>query len=298
MLRTPRALAQSGALQGMVRSLSKPPAFAGALWLLLIFLFSAFPAHAQTFPKLVGEPVVDAANLLDPAQETALNAKLKALEASTGHQLAVATIASLEGRDIADYGYQLGRAWGIGKQGTNDGVVLIVAPNERRTRIEVGYGLEPILTDAYSSVIINTVMIPRFKAGDYPAGIDAGVDAIAQQIQLPPEEAAARAAQAQAAAQARQSEGGGIPGAFILLIFIGLFVVLPLLRSFGGRRHRRGGGSGIGEVILWSAINAAVNSGDNDGGGWGGGGGFGGGGGGGFSGGGGSFGGGGASGGW
>ena len=265
---------------------------------LLLSLCVALPAHAQTFPKLAGKPVVDAANLLDPAQETALNAKLKTLEASTGRQLAVATIPDLEGRDIADYGYQLGRAWAIGKQGTNDGVVLIVAPNERRTRIEVGYGLEPVLTDAYSSVIINTVMIPRFKAGDYPAGIDAGVDAIAQQIQLPPEEAAARAAQAQAAAQARQSDGGGIPGAFIMLIFIGMFVVLPLLRSFGGRRHRRG--SGIGEVLLWSAINAAVNSSDNDGGGWGGGGGggFGGGGGGGFSGGGGSFGGGGASGGW
>ena len=298
MLKTPRAPAQAGVLPGKVRPLSKAPAFAGALWLLLIFVLSPFPAHAQTFPKLAGEPVVDAANLLDPAQETALNAKLKSLEASTGRQLAVATIPDLEGRDIADYGYQLGRAWGIGKQGTNDGVVLIVAPNERRTRIEVGYGLEPVLTDAYSSVIINTVMIPRFKAGDYPAGIDAGVDAIAQQIQLPPEEAAARAAQAQAqaAAQARQSDGGGIPGAFIMLIFIGMFVVLPLLRSFGGRRHRRG--SGIGEVLLWSAINAAVNSSDNDGGWGGGGGGFGGGGGGGFSGGGGSFGGGGASGGW
>lgn len=261
----------------------------------LLLCVAALPAHAQSFPKLAGEPVVDAANLLDPAQEAALNAKLKGIEAATGHQVAVATIPSLEGRDIADYGYQLGRAWGIGKQGANDGVVLIVAPNERRTRIEVGYGLEPVLTDAYSSVIVNSVMIPQFKAGNYPAGIDAGVDEVAKQIQLPPEEAAARAKAA--TMNATQSSDGGIPGGFIFWIFIFFFVILPLLRSLGGRRHR-GGGSGIGNVILWSALNAAANSRDNDGGGWGGGGGFGGGGGGGFSGGGGSFGGGGASGGW
>ena len=264
-----------------------------AVFAVMVCLFIlTFPAHAQTFPQLAGEPVVDAANLLDPAQEAALNAKLKALETATGRQVAVATIPSLEGRDIADYGNRLLRTWALGTKEKDDGVILIVAPNERKTRIEVGYGLEPILTDAYSSVIINSVMIPRFKGGDYPGGIDAGVDAIGSQIKLPPEEAAARAAQA----QARQPESGGMPSAVIFWIFIFLFIVLPLLRSFGGRRHGRGG-SGIGNVILWSAINAAVNSRDNDGGGWGGGGGFGGGGGG-FSGGGGSGGGGGASGGW
>ena len=259
----------------------------------LVLALCTVPAHAQTFPTLAGEPVVDAANLLDPAQEAALNAKLTAINAATGYQLAVATIPSLEGRDIADYGYRLLRTWALGTKEKDNGAILIVAPNERRTRIEVGYGLEPVLTDAYSSVIINSIIIPQFKTGNYPAGIDAGVDAIAAQIKLPPEEAAARAAQA----QARQPESSGIPSALIFWAFIGLFVVLPLLRGLGGRRHRRGSGSGIGEVILWSAINAAMNSRDSDGGGWGGGGGFGGGGGG-FSGGGGSGGGGGASGGW
>ena len=259
----------------------------------LLAIFCASTASAQTFPTLAGEPVVDAANLLDPAQEAALNAKLKAINAATGHQLAVATIPSLEGRDIADYGYRLLRTWALGTKEKDNGAILIVAPNERRTRIEVGYGLEPVLTDAYSSVIINSIIIRQFKTGNYPAGIDAGVDAIAAQIKLPPEEAAARAAQA----QARQPQSSGIPSALIFWAFIGLFVILPLLRGLGGRRHQRGGGSGIGQVILWSAINAAMNSRDNDGGGWGGGGGFGGGGGG-FSGGGGSGGGGGASGGW
>jgi uncharacterized protein len=253
----------------------------------LFLVVLAVPAlAAPSFPQLVGEPVVDTANLLDPAQETALNAKLKALEQSTGHQVAVATIPDLGGYDIADYGYQLGRAWGIGKQGTNDGVVLIVAPNERRTRIEVGYGLEPVLTDAYSSVIINSAMIPKFKVGDYPGGIDVGVDEIAKQIQLPPEEAAKRAA---AAVQPRSDGRSGIPGSIIFWLVIFFFFILPMLRGLGGRRHR---GSGLGQVILWSALNAAANSRDSGGSSWGGGGG------GGFSGGGGSFGGGGASGGW
>ena len=249
---------------------------------------------APSFPTLAGEPVVDSANLLDSAQEAALNAKLKSVEAATGHQVAVATISNLEGRDIADYGYQLGRAWGIGKQGTNDGVVLIVAPSERKTRIEVGYGLEPVLTDAYSSVIVNSVMIPQFRAGNYPAGIDAGVDAIAEQIKLPPEQAAARAKAV--AQQAQQGRSSGIPGGLIFWAIIFFFVILPMLGRIGGRRHRS---SGLGSVILWSALNAAANSRGSDGGGWGGGGGSDwGGGGGGFSGGGGSFGGGGASGGW
>jgi uncharacterized protein len=195
MNNAPRAPAQAGALPGRVQHASKAPAFAGARrWLFALVLLIAIPAHAQTFPKLAGEPVVDAANLLDPAQEAALNAKLKGINAATGHQLAVATIPSLEGRDIADYGYRLLRTWALGTKDKDNGAILIVAPNERRTRIEVGYGLEPVLTDAYSSVIINSVIIPQFKTGNYPGGIDAGVDAIAAQIKLPPEEAAARAA--------------------------------------------------------------------------------------------------------
>jgi uncharacterized protein len=269
-----------------------------AVFLLVALLcLAALPAQAQTFPQLAGEPVVDAANLLDPAQEAALNAKLKGIQASTGHQVAVATIPDLQGYDLADYGYRLGRAWGIGGKGKNDGVIVILAPNnpvgKRGPRIEVGYGLEPVMTDAMSSVIANGLMTPMLRAGDVYGALDKGVDAIATQIKLTPEEAAKRAAQA----QARQPSSEGVPAALVFWLFIFIFVILPLLRGLGGRRHRRGS-SGIGEVILWSAINAAVNSRDNDGGGWGGGGGFGGGGGGGFSGGGGSFGGGGASGGW
>src|SRR5690349_20790781 len=106
---------------------------------LLLLLLVAVPAAAQTFPKLTGR-VVDEAGLLDPAREAALSQKLQTLEQQTGRQLVVATLPSLERRTIEDYGYRLGRAWGIGDKEEDDGVLLIVAPNERKVRIETGYG--------------------------------------------------------------------------------------------------------------------------------------------------------------
>ncbi|MDB5700810.1 MAG: methanol dehydrogenase [Sphingomonadales bacterium] len=265
------------------------------LWIVAWLGLLAMPALAQTFPPLTGR-VVDAAKILSPEQVAALDAKLQAQNLASGHQLVVATIPDLQGYPIEDYGYKLGRAWALGKKDVNDGAILLVAPNDRKVRIEVGYGLEPVLTDAYSGVIINNQILPHFKANDYPGGIDAGVDAIAEQIKLPPDQAQAR--MAAATAQTRK-KGAGIPiGVILPVIFIFIFFVLPLLRrGAGGRAHR--GGSGIGQVILWSALDAAMRGGGRGGGSdWGGGGGFGGGGGGGFSGGGGSFGGGGASGGW
>jgi uncharacterized protein len=264
------------------------------LRLALLCLLALAPsfASAQVFPKLTGR-VVDLANLLDPAQEQALDARLATVEKDTGRQLVVATLPDLQGRDIADYGYRLGRAWGIGSKGKNDGALLIVAPNERRVRIEVGYGLEGELTDAVSSLIIANAITPRFKAGDYPGGINAGVDEIATFLKLTPEEAKARAAAMQAQA-AKEQDGGGVMSAIIVLFFVGFFVVLPLIsRARGGRRYNGGLGD-IAPIILWGSGIGGGRDDDH----WGGGGGFGGGGGGGFSGGGGSFGGGGASGGW
>lgn len=255
----------------------------------LVMLIASPAAFAQTFPALTGR-VVDSANIIPDAEEAALVAKLAALDASTDRQLVVATIASLEGYPIDDYGYRLGRKWGIGQKETDNGALLIVAPNERRVRVEVGYGLEPILTDAWSSVLINTVIVPQFKAGNYPAGISAGVDALIAQLQLPPEEAAKRAQQAvkKSSDPRRNVSLGDI--IFWLVIFF--FFILPLLRSmFGGKRGRR---HRHGPIIIWGGNDD--DWGGGSGGGWGGFGG--GGGGGGFSGGGGGFGGGGASGGW
>jgi uncharacterized protein len=204
----------------------------------------------------------------------------------------VATVPDLQGYDIADYGYQLGRHWGLGDKQRNDGVILLVAPNERKVRIEVGYGLEPVLTDGFSALIVQNTILPKFRDGDMPGGIVAGADAIIKQLELPPDEAAKVAQQATAA-----PEGNGIPvGTIIWGIFILFFFILPMFR--GGRRGRRQNGtltgSTIGDIALWEAGKAITRG--SSGGGWSSGGGFGGGGG--FSGGGGSFGGGGASGGW
>ena len=263
---------------------------------LFLFLLLAVgsPAAAQEFPKLTGR-VVDGANIIPDADEAALTQKLEGVEKASSRQLVVATVPDLQGYDIADYGYQLGRAWGIGQKGANNGVILLVAPSERKVRIEVGYGLEPIMTDALSHQIIQNDIVPRFKANDYPGGINAGADAIISQLQAPPEAAEQKALEAQQQAAQRNESGGG---SIFPLIFWGLvlfFVIIPMLR--GGRRGRR-----------YRRRNSVWVWGPGLGGGWGGGGssgwgggGFGGGGGGGFggfSGGGGSFGGGGASGGW
>src|SRR3546814_5105751 len=115
----------------------------------------------------------------------------------SGRQVVVATLADLQGYDIADYGYRLGRTWGIGQKGEDNGALLIVAPGERKVRIEVGYGLEGILTDAMSSIIIQRAIIPHFKQDDYPGGIAAGVNEIGKLLALPPDEARARALEAE-----------------------------------------------------------------------------------------------------
>jgi uncharacterized protein len=259
---------------------------------ILILLWAALwlpsAVLAQTFPALTG-PVVDQANILPPEVEARISQKLVALQAQSQRQVNVVTLASLEGYEISDYGYRLGRHWGLGDKARNDAAILIIAPNERKLRIEVGYGLEPVLTDGLSFLIINRAIVPKFKAGDMPGGVEAGTDAIIQQLTLPADQAQKIAA----AAEAKPASEGIPAGLVFWLIIFFLFFLLPLMRRMGGgRRHRRG--SGIGSVIVWEVLSAAARSGGGGGSDWSGGGG----GGGGWSGGGGSFGGGGASGSW
>ncbi|WP_425989602.1 TPM domain-containing protein [Brevundimonas sp. TWP2-3-2] len=254
----------------------------------LTVLFALVPhafAADPTFPALSGR-VVDQAQLLTPDTEAAITAKLAQLETDTGDQFVVVTLDSLQDYEIEDYGYRLGRAWGIGNAENDSGVLLIVAPNERKVRLEVGYGLEPVLTDALSNQIIQTDILPPFRDGGYALGIEAGVDAVIAQLRLDPAEAAARAAEAAPS----EAEAPIFPGIVIALIFI--FFFLSLLRGIGRRGRKRGARrSGIDPILVWGAAeilsNVSRGSSGSSGGSFGG-----------FSGGGGSFGGGGASGGW
>lgn len=259
---------------------------AGLLAALLaaVWLAAVAPALAQsgpTFPPLNGR-VIDHGDLVSDARELALAARLEALERDTTDQVVVVTVADLQGYEIEEYGYQLGRAWGIGQAEKNNGVLLIVAPRERKVRIEVGYGLEPILTDALSALIIQDQILPAFREGQFERGIELGVTAIEQQLRLDPAEAQARAA---AAERPRSSAPVGV-GVVIAVII--LLMILAMIGGAGGRGRRRRGG-GIGHILLWVAAQALTSGGRGGGGGFGGGG---------FGGGGGSFGGGGASGGW
>ena len=253
--------------------------------LLIIVSFAAPALSAPTFPKLDGR-VTDAAGILPAETRAALDARLAALEQTTTIQLVVATVPDLQGYEIDEYGYQLGRAWGIGQKGSNNGALLIVAPNDRKVRIEVGYGLEGVLTDALTSQIIRRNIVPAFKAGDMAGGVVAGTEALAALLELPADQRQQAALNAAASQQQRgkRSSGGGGLGTLIWLAIIIIWIVISVARHKPGRRS--------GANVIWGP-------GIGGGGGWGGGGGGGwGGGGGGFGGGGGGFGGGASSGGW
>jgi uncharacterized protein len=184
---------------------------------------------------------------------------------ATGNQVVVVTVNDLQGYDIADYGYQLGRHWGVGQKGKDNGVLLIVAKTERKVRVEVGYGLEGDLTDAISSNIVHSVILPQFKLGQFPQGIMAGAKGIVEAL----------GGQYQMRKAAKKKSGGGNSGALI-------FIVIVLLNigggMFGGGRRR-----GIMPMFIPGGFGGGRSSGGFSGG---------------FSGGGGGFGGGGASGGW
>ena len=256
-------------------------------------------ATAAIPPRPTG-PVLDQADVLPPAEEAALDQKLRAYNATTGRAVIVATVSSLDGLDEVTYGQQLAEAWGIGGKETEQGVLLLVAPKERRLRIATARGGQyDGFNDILAARIIRDTITPRFKAGDMAGGITSGVDAIITDLNRTPAEAKA-IAEAETAARAqdsRGSKGGTIGGfifwAFMIVVFMGVF-------GRGGRRGRRyGRGGGINPgIILWGASEIARGLSQGGGGGGGFGGGGGGGGFGGFGGGGGGFNGGGASGGW
>ena len=260
---------------GPARQITRPArSGASAWWMILPLLLLAAWSRAgwaapvgPNFPVLSGR-VVDEARVLDGATVERLTGMLEQHEQATGEQVVVVTLKTLGGYPIEDYGYQLGRYWGIGQKGKNTGALLIVVPSEHKVRIEVGYGLEGKLTDAISRTIIEGDILPNFRRGDYNAGVLAGTASILSVL-----------GGDGAAGTTAGTPGSTPPANWVFPLVIMIFFIFMLLRNlfwprYGYYRRGFGGYGGFG------------------------GGDFGGGGGGGFSGGGGSFGGGGASGSW
>ncbi|MBA1195081.1 methanol dehydrogenase, partial [Pseudomonas entomophila] len=208
------------------------------VWLAMWLVSTSLQAE-PAFPTLTGR-VVDTAGLLDTASTQQLDSMLKAHEQATGDQLVVVTVPDLGGDSIEEYGYRLGRHWGIGQKGKDNGALLIVAQQERRLRIEVGYGLEDRLTDAQSSVIINSVITPAFRKGAFADGIVAGVSAMLQVLGGDPLAEPQRAA----------DDGSGrkpVPwGAGLVILVFVVVLVVQGLGSGGGRGGRGGRGGGFG----------------------------------------------------
>jgi uncharacterized protein len=293
------------------------------LFVLLFLLPLAVRAQGDV-PALQGR-VNDYASLISPDQKQRIEAQLAQFEQQTGNQVAVLTIPTLNGEDIEGYANRVARAWALGQKGKDNGVLLLVAHQDRRMRVEVGYGLEPVLTDLQSNIIQNEVIIPYFKRGDFGGGIEAGVKAILSTIQGKEVEPAP--------VQQPSGGGGGGGGDWLGFLVFGLFalgpfvlnairsgswivyiVLLPILFVLGSLISLPVGLIAAGAwLVLFPILRMILPKrptsgrfrrggwwiGPGMGGGWGGGGGgWGGGGGGGFSGGGGSFGGGGSSSSW
>jgi uncharacterized protein len=262
-----------------------------ALLLAFLFLSTLAALAAPNFPALTGR-VVDQAGIIPYADRQELEQSLKELEAKSSDQLVVVTLKSLEGLDIADYGYQLGRFWKIGQAPLNNGVLLIIAPNDRKLRIEVGRGLEPQLTDIMSGLIVNNAILPGFRRGDPVAGIKAGVRDISAVLLGDGEEVKRRAMLGKRPPKTDLTD-------YLPLLFMALWIGIVLYSMFRQQQQMRSlppsqqarRRFGDGNVII-------IPGGWGGSGGWSGGGSSGGGGDGGFSGGGGDFGGGGASGDW
>jgi len=247
--------------------------------LLLGFLFillACSSTDALDIPPLRGR-VNDYAGVMSQGQVQSLEAQLAQFEQETGHQVAVLTIPTLDGEDIEGFGIRVAENWKVGKKGFDNGVILLVAINDRKLRIEVGYGLEGVLPDITAQRIISEYLVPRFRVQDYAGGIIAGVDAVLKVIKNEPLPEAAR--------KKNSSPGSDWNSLVMLGITFGVLGLMAFA-SAGGRRRNQ----------IWATRGRRYPPTYWGGGGFGGG--FGGGGGGGFSGGGGSFGGGGASGSW
>jgi uncharacterized protein len=195
-------------------------------------VLAAVSLAAQTLPKPAGR-ITDLANLIDPATEADLDRRLDALEQKTSSEVAVVTVPSLDRVPIEDYAVRLFKEWGIGQATTDNGVLVLVAPNEREMRIEVGYGLEGILPDGLAGQIIREDFTPRFREDDYNGGIRDGVARLIEVVEKQ------QVLSAEELAKFNESGTGDEPW-WILIPFMGLFVAIGSLMAGVGARTKTG----------------------------------------------------------
>jgi uncharacterized protein len=222
-----------------------------------LFLAVTGTAGHAAMPARPDGPVLDAAGIIPDADEAALDAKLRTYNKDTGRAIVVATVPSLDDQPVDVYAQSLAESWDIGGAETEQGVLFLIAPTERRMRIHTARGVQERLPDVLAGRIIRDTVTPRFKAKDFPGGINAGVDAIIAQLNRDPAEAKAIAEAAAAAAAQRRGSGadGFSIGAAVFWIILVLFLLI--LFSRGRRRsYRRHSDSG---VVLWEVGNLAAN---------------------------------------
>ncbi|MDA8935930.1 TPM domain-containing protein [Porticoccaceae bacterium] len=218
-------------------------------------------ADQTPFPKLTGR-VVDQAGILSESVEGQLSAAFKRHETQTSNQVVVATINDLGSKTIAQYGYMLGRHWGIGQEGKNNGLILLISKHDRELRIEVGYGLEGLMTDALATSIVHHTIAPFFKRGDFDGGVIAGSNQILEvlsgkKVQLP-------------RVSSRKPEQNPLLMGLMIFIFLLVFWGLPLLRIHYGHGGSYYPGGSLGGFDAFDSFSGGFSGG---GGGFGGGGG-------------------------
>ena len=231
--------------------------------LFFILLAGGFTAFAQDFPPKPVALITDYTNTLSPGDQQLLENKLVAFDDTSSTQIAIVLMKSVGDYDIDQYAAALGRKWGIGQKGNNNGLLILAAMDQHKVTIQVGYGLEGAVPDVITHVIIQNDITPRFKQGDYYGGLNAGIDDLIKYSKG--EFKAAKKP------QHRQDNGGG--GAGIIVFIIIIFILIVIFRSRGGG----GGGQIIGgrggaSSFWWFLAGDMLGSAGRGGGGWGGGG--------------------------
>jgi len=237
---------------------NKPKIMLKKLTIFFVLLQLAFVAIAQDLPKKSSTLVTDYTSTLSPQETQQLESKLVAFDDSTSTQIAVVITNSVKPYDINDYGQKLGRAWGIGQQGKNNGILVLVAKTDHKVSIQTGYGAEGAVTDSRTQDIIQNDIVPHFKQNDYYGGLDAATDDLMKLMKGEYKGTGQK--------QQVQNDDNSIGGGVFVIIIIIIFILLAIFRGRGGGGHIIGGRGGA-SPFWWFLGGALLGRGS---GGWGG----------------------------